>query len=349
MNIFITGKYTPSYNRNAVLISGLSKREEIVLMEYPYPSKRKADKKKLEEGTKWADVVFLPSFTHRDVRFIRKRTTKPLVFDPLISRYLSKVFDYKSVWRYSPRALKNYLKDVIAFRHSDLIFADTLQHKSYYMQQFGIEEHRIKVLYVGVNSADCMTWSEPPAQPFRLGFYGHFIPLQGTRKIIEAARILKHEDIDFEMIGTGFEYQEVYKLATSTYKLKNIRFAGQLPYQTLLSSLKHYHACLGIFGDTAKANLVIPNKVYHYAGMCKAIITKDTPAIREVFTPDHNILLCSSDPEAIAQHILKLRTDEQLREMLAKNAFALVTEKYNETCIAQTFVEAVRPLLNLKG
>ncbi len=348
MKIFITGQYETDYNRNMILIAGLKKLDRVEIKEYPYSSRRKADKGELHKGFDWADVVFLPSFTHLDVRFIKKQCSKPVVFDPLISRYLTKVFDYKAVSRFSPRAFKNYLKDWIAFRHADLIFADTAEHKKYFIEKFKIPEAKIKVLYIGINRDDLPLPHETDnSGKFKVGFYGKFIPLQGSTQIVEAAKILAdHDDIEFELIGDGFEFKKVRHLATGIYKLPNIAFLGSLGYKELLQKITGHDICLGIFGSSLKADLVIANKVYHYAGFGKAIITKNSKAIREIFTDEEDILLCSTDPEDIAQKILKLKNDEELRKNLGNKAYEKIAVDFHEEKIAQSFIDSVSNFLN---
>jgi glycosyltransferase involved in cell wall biosynthesis len=344
MKILFTGDYTSDYNRTNILLKGLKSIPEIEVLEYPIASKKKWNKKEFQGLETTADVIFLPSFTHNSVPFIRKKTKKPIIFDPLISRYLTKVFDYKLVWKYSPRGLKNFLKDLRAFRASDIIIADTQAHKEYFINAFKIVPEKIQVLPIGVNTSDFAAVNLPELDPtkFKIGFYGGFIPLQGVKNIIQAAKILKdNTDLSFELIGTGFEYEEI-KNQVKQWGLQNISFLGWVQYENLAAIISQWDICLGIFGTTIKSNLVIPNKIYHYAAMGKAIITKQSPAITEIFCNNNSIVLCSERPEDIADKIIYLFNHSRERNSIGESAKMLISENYNQDKIAEKFVRILK-------
>ena len=191
MIILFAGKYTGEYNRDRIIIEGLKKRSDVDILEYKFNRKKDFSLEKFTQLNEQCNVIYCPSFSHKFVRLIKKSSTKPVIFDPLISNYLTKVFDYKSVKRRSPRAFRNYLKDKISFNAADILIADTKQHKIYYNKTFGIPLNKIYVLPVGANTSIFKPILKEPSNPIIIGFYGGFIPLQGTKFIIEAANILK--------------------------------------------------------------------------------------------------------------------------------------------------------------
>ena len=149
MIILFTGKYTGEYNRDKIIIEGLTKRNDVKIIEYKFNKKKDFSREKFTRLSEQCDVIYCPSFSHKFVRYIKKKSTKPVVFDPLISNYLTKVFDYKNVKRRSPRAFKNYLKDKIAFNAADVLIADTEQHKIYYNKTFDIPLNKIPRVQAG--------------------------------------------------------------------------------------------------------------------------------------------------------------------------------------------------------
>jgi len=344
MKILVVGKYNPEYNRTKILLDGLRKTEGIEVIEMPFSKKKYFDIEEFKKQEKNCDVIYAPPFSHKYVLFLKRISTKPFVFDPLISNYLTKVFDYKSVFKWSPRAYKNYLKDKLPFKAVDLLIADTFEHKMYYHKTFGIDLDMIKVLPVGANVSDFSPVESGINTAFQVGFYGGFIPLQGVKYIIETAEILKNQkDIHFYLIGTGFQYEEMKQLVVDK-KLSNITFEGWIDYSKLSSHLNSYDVCLGIFGDTPKAQLVIPNKIFHYAAMGKSIITMKTKAISEVFTNGKNIVLTENNPKEISEVILTLKQDKGLNFKLGSEALELINKEYNELKIAEKFLEIVKSI-----
>jgi glycosyltransferase involved in cell wall biosynthesis len=337
MKILFTGNYDPTYNRTQVILSGLKKRTDVELLERPY-----ANESPSAEDFRWADCVFLPSFTHADVAAVKKKTNKPLIFDPLISKYLTKVYDYKQISPWSPRAYKNFLKDRKPMRAADLLLADTEAHAEYYSRTFKIAKSKIKVLPIGANTGEFFPGNISDSSSFKVGFYGGFIPLQGTDVILRAAKLLEHEeDIKFELLGDGFEFKKMLSLLAQL-ELKNTELPGWVKSTELNARMNSFDLCLGIFGKSEKSNIVIPNKLFHYGAKRIPFITKHSSAIAEVFTNGLDCITCENDAEDLAQNILRLKNDSKLRFKLAEAVFKLVSEQYNEDKIANRFVEILR-------
>ncbi len=343
--VLFTGNYDKEYNRTKVISIGLENLG-VEIIHLTFKKHNKNSRNLIKELSKDVDIIFLPSFTHKDVKYVKKNSNKPLIFDPLISRYLTKVFDFKQVNKYSPRAYKNYLKDKIAFKYANKIIADTLEHKKYYNQQFNIPNNKIEVIEIG---ADCsFFYPEETTQKnseFIIGFYGGFIPLQGVKNIIAAAKILLSQpDITFRLIGNGFEFEEIKKII-SKEKITNIDLQGWLKYIDLPKAINQFDICLGIFGDTPKAEMVIPNKIFHYAACKKPIITKDTPGIKELFVNNKNITLTSSQPQEIADTILKIKNNKANSDIIAEEAYRLITNNYDTKAIANKFISIAQKLI----
>lgn len=342
MKILLTGKSDFTYNRTRVLISGLEKRNDVELIYYPIVSRSSFNSHEFTRLSKDCDLIYIPPFRHSDVKFIKKRSACPVVFDALISKYLTRTIDHGKWWT----GMEKTYRDKIAFKNSDFILMDTQAHKKYIVDRYKLQSDRVWVLPVGVDTDHFMPIEESHDKPiFKVGFYGGFIPLQGVDKIVKAAAILKeHKDIQFDLIGKGPRYKQVKKLA-SKLDTNNINFSGWLPYDSLNERINEFDLCLGIFGDSLKANLVVPNKVYHYAALRKCILTKDTIGIKEIFEEDKNIVLTSEQPDQIAEAILALKNDLTKREKIAKSGFNLVTEKYNHHKIANIFIELLQDRL----
>ena len=336
MKILFTGKTDFKYNRVRVLLAGLDEIEDVEVIFFPIKNRKSFNKQAFIELQNKVDFIYIPPFRHRDVRFIKKISTKPVVFDPLISKYLTKAIDYKHYWK----APIKYFLDKIPFSKCDILIADTLEHKRYFINKFKIGAKKIAVLPIGVDISQFHKLAQKAKsdQLFHIGFYGTFVPLQGIPKIIEVANRLKENTtIVFDIIGSGYDYKKSLNLIKK-YNLKNVTMLGWKNYDDLNSLLNKFDVCLGIFGDSLKADSVVPNKVFHYASMGKCIISKDTPGINEIFTHNENIILCDNSAEKIAEQILLLSENRSKIIEIGKNASELITKQYNHIEIAKRFI-----------
>jgi len=336
MNILFAGKAGFDYNRTKVLYEGLIKMQNINVQIFKLKSKTKFDKQKFAEITKNIDFIYVPPFRFRDAGFFKKHTKIPIIFDPLVSVFLTRVVDYKQYWK----APQKFIADFFNFRKCDILIADTQHHKDYFSSMFKISKKDIFVLPIGVDTQKFIpNVVKKKDNKFHVGFYGSFIPLQGIFKIIETAKLLQRNvDIVFEIIGDGHFYKKAKQLSQK-YNLKNINFLGRISYEKLPEYINNFDIALGIFGDSLKADIVIPNKIYHYAAQKKCIITKETKGIKELFKNNKNIVLCSNEPKDIAEKILFLKNNNDFAERIANNAYDLVSTNYNEIKIAETFLQ----------
>lgn len=341
MKILLTGKDDFSYNRSQVLLAGLNQTPGVELVYFPILKGKKFDSAEFRRLSGSCDFVYIPPFRHSDVKNIKSLSKAPVVFDALISKFLTRTIDHGKWWT----AWEKSWRDRVAFRHSDCILMDTDAHREYIIRMYGLNESRVFSLPVGVDTNLFKPGRErTEGGPFKVGFYGGFIPLQGVDKIVAAANQLKNEkDIHFEVIGNGPTYTPVMK-QVAKLGLTNVTFVGRVPYEELNDSINGFDLCLGIFGDSLKTDLVVPNKVYHYAALRKCIITKDTVGIREVFADQKNSVLVQNAPERISRAILELKENPALRKSIAQEAYSLITRQYNHLKIAERFLKILQSI-----
>ena len=119
-------------------------------------------------------------------------------------------------------------------------------------------------------------------------------------------------------------------------KTNNVAFTGWVNYEKLPEHLSKADVCLGIFGNTEKAMRVIPNKVYDALAMEKPLITMNSPAAREILNDGENcVLVPMANPKALAEAILMLKDDKNLRDKIAEKGYKLFQEKLNPKAIGK--------------
>ncbi len=343
MKICFLGTYDANYPRNKILIDGLRQNGvEVVecniegggyLIYFPLLKKFLTLKNDY-------DYVFCAFPVHLSV-FVALLCRKPVIVDMLVSLYDTAVRDRKLYVWWNPFAVALYILDVFTVKAANHITVDTIEHKKYFSKWRNPAD--ITVIPLGVHSKDffAVTPIVRPTQRFLVQFHGGYIPLQGIDKIVEAARILKADSsIHFRLIGAG---QQLDEIATriKKYGLTNITL---VPWQTVPAlnvMLNEADVICGIFGDSDKSNRVIPNKIFQGLAVGKPVITKDTIAIRELFS-EEDLILVDNTPEAIARAIIKLKNDPVWQKRLSENGQKKIATFYREAQIAKTFIDATK-------
>jgi glycosyltransferase involved in cell wall biosynthesis len=327
------GSYNSQYSRNRILITGLRENGIKVLECNDRSSglekyfrlflKHRRIKNKYD-----LMIVGFPSqWVSFDLVLAKIISRKPIIFDAFASIYDSLVLDKQLVRRGSFKARFYWFLDWLNCRLADRILLDTNEQIKFFSKTFKIREDKFKRIFVGSDEKIFYPQPDQFHTKFTVHFHGTCIPLQGIEYIVRAAKLLEKEEIQFNFIGQGREYPRARKIAKEL-QIKNINFIDFVPYEKLAEYINQVDVCLGIFGTSPKTQRVIPNKVFEAIAVKKAVITGDTPAIKELLTDQKNCLLCQvGNSQDLAEKILELKNNPALRNRIAENGYLLFKQK----------------------
>jgi glycosyltransferase involved in cell wall biosynthesis len=374
MRVCYFGTYERAYPRNAVLIQGLREAGATVIECHAPLWERQRDKSGAHRGR--AALGFLWRLAAADlrlmVRYLRapahdvliagyvgqfdmplawllsRLRRVPVVFNPLVSLFDTFCDDRTLV---SPRSWKGHLMwsiDALACHAADLVIVDTEQHAHYFSESFRLKPERMRIVPVGADDRVFRPRPapvRPPGKPCQVLFVGKLIPLHGIQTILHAAARLGDRPIRFTLIGSGQQTSEAHEL-TRALRLDHITWIDWVDYEKLPEHYAAADICLGIFGTSAKAARVVPNKVFQALAMARAVITADTPAIRACFTPDEHLAVCPpGDPEALAAAIGRLAADPGLRQRLALAGHALYRTRFSTAAVGEATLAALADIV----
>lgn len=266
-----------------------------------------------------------------------------MVFDPLVSRYETRVLDRGDVAEGSLQSRHNRNIDKISFALPDLLLADTEAHGRFYIESFSVPENRVRTLQVGFDE-DIFHYR--PQREFdgvlKVLFYGTYLPLHGIETIIGAAELLRDSCIRFTLVGGGQTFCGARRMAEHLPPGK-IEFLPPVGQEELGGFISNSDVVLGIFGLTRKAYMVVPNKLYQSLAVGRAVVTADTPAVRELFRDgEHLLTVPPGNPAALARSLKTLLSSDELRRRLAESGGALVRGRFNSTAIAGRLEKILR-------
>lgn len=298
------------------------------------------------------DVMFIGFPGQIAVILAKFVTRKPVVFDPFISLYNTVIEDRKFHSRISLQSLWYFTLDWLSLNIADAVIADTVAHADYYRKKFGVRKEKFAIVPVGVREDIFFPRLPKDAgrdNMFIASFHGTYIPLHGIEYIIESAKLLeKEKSVHFRLLGTGQVLPEIKSLVKK-YKLSNIELIEKrLSYEELPEYISSADVCLGIFGKTEKARMVVPNKVYECLAMGKPIITADTPAVREFFKDGESIALVDADdPSSLSDCVMSLKNDINKMNKLSLNGLELSRRNFTSRIIAERMVKDISILVSL--
>ena len=231
-----------------------------------------------------------------------------IVWDAFISLYDTVIFDRKMAPEGGVAARLLWGLEYLACRMADCIVLDTRAHADYFAQTFRLPPEKIKVIHVGAEpSVFPLTTAEHfnDTEEFIVLFYGTFIPLHGIDTILDAARLAEGLPWKWVIIGKGQKDGRL-RAELAAHQRGNIEWIPWVDYSELSLWMDRANVCLGIFGDTGKAARVIPNKVFQILSKGKPLITRDSPAVRELLSENEGVVLIPpADAKALVEAVKK--------------------------------------------
>jgi glycosyltransferase involved in cell wall biosynthesis len=196
-----------------------------------------------------------------------------------------------------------------ALRSADLVVADTEANADFLAGLAGVPRSRLAVCFVGAEER-VFTPGWRVDKPFRALFVGKLIPLHGLETVLAAARLAP--ELRFRIVGSGQLDRLLHE------RPPNVEHVPWVEYERLPDELHHAGCALGVFGTSAKAQRVIPNKVFQALACGTPVITADTPAAGELLVDEKSALLVPpGDAHALAAAVTRLAEDDACASRIA--------------------------------
>jgi len=285
-----------------------------------------AELKLLRRPQEEFDVLVVGYPGHLDLPAARRAAHgRPIVFNPLVSLSDTFVADRRRFSPTSPAGRSLRWLDRKAFGAADLVVADTEANADFLASLSGRPRSDFEVCFVGAEERVFRPpWS--PAESFL--FVGKLIPLHGLEMILAAARLAP--ELRITVAGSG-QLEHLLRERPA-----NVEWIPWLEYDRLGDAYRSTRCALGIFGTSAKAARVIPNKVFQALACGAPAITADTPAARELLRDGKSALLVpAGDPEALAAAMRRAAGDPALLEQIAAGGLEAYRERAGEDVLGR--------------
>lgn len=259
------------------------------------------------------DVVVVCYLGHLDVLLLlpfAKLKRTPIVWDAFLSLHDTVVMDRKMVSRKNPVAFFLRAWEWLACRAARVVVLDTDAQAALFREAYRLDRAKVTSAFVGAEASVFPAVARSDADHRKkVLFYGQFIPLHGIPTILEAARLSSAANlaIDWTIIGTGQMADEVADLLKND-PIETLDWIEWVDYPELVQHIASADVCLGVFGDSAKAGRVIPNKVFQILTAGRPLVTRDGPGIRELIPvgAEGIELVRSADPSELLAGVKRL-------------------------------------------
>jgi glycosyltransferase involved in cell wall biosynthesis len=171
--------------------------------------------------------------------------------------------------------------------------------------------------------------------------------IHGLETVLEVAELLTAEpQIRFLLVGDGPRKQALKRLALEK-SLSNVIFQDAVPEVELPEYIALAAVGLHVQRRLEISKMALPVKMFSYMACQKPVLLAvEGEAAELVRESDSGVVVAPEDPAALAEAVLQLRGDSELRQRLGRNGREVVTARYSRAALAARLADLLEEALN---
>jgi glycosyltransferase involved in cell wall biosynthesis len=241
------------------------------------------------------------------------------------------------------RFLINYLK-----RKVDAFGVHTSEEKANFLR-LGFDEKKFFYVKNAVTihenlAEDFSRQIKESDEVFHFLFVSRFIPAKGLLETIRACAIVREKGFKFVLncVGDGEVRADAEREAARLNLQDVVKFTGYIAEDEVT---KHFfNSDLFIFPTSHTEGF--PNVLFKAVAVGMSVITTKIRASADYLVENDNCLFCTQEPENIAEKIVELLENTQLRQSMSENNIKLGKTLLPEA-IAKEFIEIYKEIVSL--
>ncbi len=155
------------------------------------------------------------------------------------------------------------------YRSADKLLITSSTFKKYLKDNFSIEDDKIEYLPQYAESQFLTIGEKVQTDEFRVLFAGNLGLAQSVDTIIDSARLLKDENIKFDIVGDGSELDNLKERAKD---LQNVVFHGRKPLEDMPGFYENADAMLVTLKKSSAISFTLPGKVQSYMASGRVVV-----------------------------------------------------------------------------
>lgn len=340
MKILYFGIYAPTAPRDKIYLEGLKLYEVEVIRctdSSPGVSKYFHLARQLRKSESNADIIWVGYLSGMLVPLARIfAPNKRIIFNALNSMYETYILDREKYSKFNVASWLIWFVDFLSFHMADTSLVESIEQKKFISRFFLVNPKKLEVVYTGVDeSVFFLDPSIEKRDKFTVVFRGLFLPATGVEYVLEAAKILKDEGINFVIIGWG-ERSNYVRQFIEENGLNNVEWIHWfLQPKELREKMLSAHVMLGQFSSHERMNRTIQNKTFEAMALGMPYITRDSRSNREILTDGTDCLFVKpNDSRGLADKIIELKLNAILRKTLSSGVRRLFETKLTKNILS---------------
>jgi glycosyltransferase involved in cell wall biosynthesis len=274
-----------------------------------------------------------------------------LVMDELSVSPDSKSFAYRV---FSYLALRS---ERFNYRYCDRIVSVTDRLKDELVKLYSVPAEKIIVINNGANTDIFKPMDQKQARDkLKLDnskkyicFVGHLAAWQGVEFLIYAAPYIleKCPDVRFLVVGDGVMKNRLLEIASETGVTDKFTFTGRIPYESVPVYINAADVCVAPFIKDRNSKIGLSAlKTYEYLACGKPIVASNIPGVKDLIDLSRGgISVPSENPEELANAVVKLISDQEMRNIMGEQGRKYVFENHSWDGVARKILDICHEII----
>ncbi len=276
------------------------------------------------------------------LRIRRLGLGKKIFFNAVTSQYEANVVSRGDVGHFFLKAIKWWLVDFLSLHLADKALLESDAQIRYASRLFLMPRRKLVKAYSGLNEKEFFfDPAVPKASRFTVLFRGRFLPESGILTVIEAAKRLEAEDVQFLVVGHGFLYREFNALMARLAPRNVEHVHDRLEIGELRRRMLECHVSLGQLARHPRLKRTLPCKLFESLALRLPYLTGRNPAVFEILEEGKTCLAAvPGDAADLAAKVLYLRDNPAERERIAQAGYDLYRSRLTSKALAKEALDA---------
>ncbi|HPY96313.1 MAG TPA: glycosyltransferase family 4 protein [Candidatus Cloacimonadota bacterium] len=181
---------------------------------------------------------------------------------------------------------------------------------------------------------------------FKVIYTGNLGIAQNLTTIVEAAEILKGQDITFYLIGAGPEERKL-KAIVNEKQLTNVIFTGIVPKDDIPAYYRHAQCSIVPLRKIALFESAIPSKIFDSMALgLPVLVGVDGEAQEVIKRSQAGLNFEPENAQSLSEAIMQLKNNREILAQFSHNGIEFVKQNYDRRVLAQKIEDIINKHIN---
>lgn len=180
-------------------------------------------------------------------------------------------------------------------------------------------------------------------------FVGNLAAWQGVEFLVCSAPYIleKCPEVRFFVVGDGAMKDKLLEIASEIGVLDKFTFTGRIPYENVPVYINAADVCVAPFIRDRNSKIGLSAlKTYEYLACGKPIVASNMPGVKELIDlSGGGISVPSEDPAELANAVVKLISDQKMRDAMGEQGRKYVIENHSWDGVARKILDICHEII----